>query len=174
MLWIQNSGNLLLGVKDHGDALSPFSTEYSSYLTHYHTTLHFDALNIYSCGKHCEKRRYCLFQAISPFLTMFSTQYGTYFNFKCTLKCRLQSLQTTFKSAFRIKNCYFNLDPSKILSSGNGLNVFQYQLCERFAASVKKYYFKTDPDRLHHDFFPVVYFVSNSFISKYLDLPTCI
>ena len=42
-------------------------------LTHYHTMSHFDALTIYSCGKHCEERRNCLFQAISPFLTMFST-----------------------------------------------------------------------------------------------------
>ena len=30
------------------------------YLTHYHTLRHFDALKIYSCGKHCEKRRNCL------------------------------------------------------------------------------------------------------------------
>ena len=29
-------------------------------LTHYHTMLHFDALKIYSCGKHCEERRNCL------------------------------------------------------------------------------------------------------------------
>ena len=29
-------------------------------LTHYHTMPHFDALKIYSCGKHCEKRRKCL------------------------------------------------------------------------------------------------------------------
>ena len=29
-------------------------------LTHYHTTTHFDALKIYSCGKHGEKRRNCL------------------------------------------------------------------------------------------------------------------
>ena len=29
-------------------------------LTNYHTILHFDALKIYSCGKHCEKRRNCL------------------------------------------------------------------------------------------------------------------
>ena len=28
--------------------------------THYHTMPHFDALKIYSCGKHCEKRRICL------------------------------------------------------------------------------------------------------------------
>ena len=29
-------------------------------LTHYHTMLHFDTLKIYSCRKHCEKRRNCL------------------------------------------------------------------------------------------------------------------
>ena len=29
-------------------------------LTQYHTIPHFDELNIYSCGKHCEKRRNCL------------------------------------------------------------------------------------------------------------------
>ena len=40
-------------------------------LTHYHTMPHFDSLKTYSCGKHCEKRRNCLLQAISPFLTMF-------------------------------------------------------------------------------------------------------
>ena len=42
-------------------------------LTHYHPIPHFDALKIYSCGKHCEK-------AISTFLTMFSILYGTYFS----------------------------------------------------------------------------------------------
>ena len=30
------------------------------HLTHYHTMLQFDTLKIYSCGKHCEKRRNCL------------------------------------------------------------------------------------------------------------------
>ena len=45
------------------------------------TMLHFDALKIHSCGKHCEKRRNCLQQAIYPFLTMFSTLYGTFFPF---------------------------------------------------------------------------------------------
>ena len=60
---------------------------------------HFDALKIYSIGKHCEKRRNCLLQAISPFLTMFSILYGTYFHFKCTLKCCLQlvSIWTSVK-----------------------------------------------------------------------------
>ena len=69
---------------------------------------HFDALKTYSYGKHCEKRRNCLQQAISPFLTMFSTVYGNYFPFSMHLK---------MSSAI----C-FNLDLSKILSSGNGLN----------------------------------------------------
>ena len=36
-------------------------------LTHYHTMQHFDTLKIYSCGEHCEKRRNCFQQAISPF-----------------------------------------------------------------------------------------------------------
>ena len=50
--------------------------------TNVHYEAHFDALQIYSCGKHCEKRRNCLQEAISPFLTMFSTLYdGTYFPF---------------------------------------------------------------------------------------------
>ena len=40
-----------------------------------------NALKIYSCRKHCEKRKNCLKQAISSFLTMFSTLYGTYFPF---------------------------------------------------------------------------------------------
>ena len=29
-------------------------------LTHYYTMPHIDAQKIYSCGKHCEKRRNCL------------------------------------------------------------------------------------------------------------------
>ena len=60
---------------------SKFSIATFFFLTNYHIMLHFDALKIYSCGKHCEKRRNCLQQAISPFLTMFSTLYGTYFSF---------------------------------------------------------------------------------------------
>ena len=52
-----------------------------SILTHYHTMSQFDASKTYSCGKHCEKRRNCLLQAISPFPIMFSTLYGTYFPF---------------------------------------------------------------------------------------------
>ena len=62
---------------------------------------------MYCCGKHCEKRRNCLLQAISPFLIMSSTLYGTYFRFHMHLK---------MSSAI----C-FNLDQSKILSFGNGL-----------------------------------------------------
>ena len=69
---------------------------------------HFDALTIYSSGKHCEKRRNFLLQAISPFLTMFSTLYGTYFSFSMH-----------FKMSPAI--C-FNLDQSKILLSVNGIS----------------------------------------------------
>ena len=76
-------------------------------LTHYHTMLHLDALKIYSYGKHCEKRRNCLQQAISPFLTMFSSLYCTYFSFKMHFK---------MSSAIG-----FNLNQSKILSSGFGI-----------------------------------------------------
>ena len=76
-------------------------------LTHYHTMPHSDTLKIYSCGKHCEKRRNCLKQAISPFLTMFSTLDGTCFPFSMHFKM--------------LSAICFNLDQSKILSSGNGL-----------------------------------------------------
>ena len=65
---------------------------------------HFDALKICSCGKHCEKMQ----QALSPFLTIFSTLYGTYFPFEMHLK---------MSSAI----C-FNLDQSQISLSGNGLS----------------------------------------------------
>ena len=46
---------------------------------------HFEALKIYSFGQHCEKRRNCLLQAISPFLTTFCTLYGSYFPFYMNL-----------------------------------------------------------------------------------------
>ena len=78
-------------------------------LTPYYTIPHFDALKIYSCGKHCEKRRYCLLQAISSFLTMFSTLYGNHFPFKMHFNFNMSSA-----------NC-FSLDQSKILLSGNRL-----------------------------------------------------
>ena len=57
------------------------NTQNFTKLTHYNTMPHFDGLKTYSCGKHGDKRRNCLLQAISPFLTMFSTLYGTYFSF---------------------------------------------------------------------------------------------
>ena len=59
---------------------------------------HFDPLKMFSSRKHCKKRKNCLFQAISCFLTVLSIQYGT-FHFKCTLKCCLQfvSVWTSLK-----------------------------------------------------------------------------
>ena len=80
-------------------------------LTHYHTMPYFDALKMYKCGKHCEERRNCLKQAISPFLTMFSTLYVTYFQFQ--ICCKMSSA------------ICFNLDQFKMLTSGNGLNNYQ-------------------------------------------------
>ena len=53
------------------------------------------------------KRENCLLQAISLFLTIFSSLYGTYFPF-----------QMNFKMSSAV--C-LNLDQSKILSSGSGL-----------------------------------------------------
>ena len=71
---------------------------------------HFDALKIYSCGKHFEKRRNSLKQAIAHFLSMFSTLSDAYFKF-----------QMRFKMSSAIR---FYLDQSKILSSGNGLTLY--------------------------------------------------
>ena len=47
---------LKLGISDSFHTLRRISLN----LTHYYTVLHFDALKIYSCGKHFEKRRNCL------------------------------------------------------------------------------------------------------------------
>ena len=68
---------------------------------------YFHSLKINDRGKHCEKSRNCLLQAMSPFLTRFSTLYDTHVLFKMHFK---------MSSVMR-----FNLDQSKILSSGNGL-----------------------------------------------------
>ena len=68
-------------------------------LTHYHTMAHFDALNIYSCRKLCEKRRNYLQQAISPFSQCFLPYMAVFSHFKCTLKCCQQfvSIWTSLK-----------------------------------------------------------------------------
>ena len=67
--------------------------------THYHTILHFDALKMYSSGKHCVKgeiacnKQFLLCsQCFLPFMTL-------NFHFKCTLKCCLQfvSIWTSLK-----------------------------------------------------------------------------
>ena len=79
-------------------------------LTHYHTMLHFDVLKMYSCGKHFEKRRNSLEQAISPFSQCFLPNMALIFHFKCTLKYRLQ---------------FVSIWPSLKLSSGNELTLFQ-------------------------------------------------
>ena len=43
-------------------------------LTHYHTMPHFDELKIYSCGKHCEKRKKI---ACNKQFLLFSTVFST-------------------------------------------------------------------------------------------------
>ena len=80
------------------------------HLTHCHTMPHFDVLKIYRCGKR-ERRKNCLQQAISPFLTMFFILHDTYFSFQMHFKM--------------LPAICFNLDQSKFLSSGNGLNCLQ-------------------------------------------------
>ena len=82
-------------------------------LTHYHTISHFDTLEVYSYEKHCEKRR---LQAISLFLTMFSTLY-IYF-----------PVQKYIKMSPAI--CV-SMDQSKILLSGYGLP-YSYSLLSSF------------------------------------------
>ena len=78
-------------------------------LTSYCTMPHFDTQKIYSCGKHCEKRRNCLF----------STLYGTYF-----------PSEMHFKMWCAI--CFY-LEKSKILSSGNGLKLIFCWACMQWA-----------------------------------------
>ena len=52
----------------------------------------FDALKMYSHGKHCEKRRNCFSQCFLPYMALL-------FHVKCTLECRLQftSVWTSLK-----------------------------------------------------------------------------
>ena len=38
----------------------PANLLFGKELTNYHTIVHFEVLKMYSCGKHCEKRRNCL------------------------------------------------------------------------------------------------------------------
>ena len=59
-------------------------------LTHYHTIPHFDALKIYSCGKHCKKRSNACNKQFLLFSQCFLPYMVLIYNFKCTLKCCLQ------------------------------------------------------------------------------------
>ena len=83
---------------------------YEDALTHYHTIPSFDAPEKEAFRKHCGKRRKCWRPAFSPFPTMFSTLHKT--NFKLSFTFILSSANA------------FNLDQSKILSFGNGLNQY--------------------------------------------------
>ena len=68
---------------------------------------HFDTLNVHSCGKHVRKGEIACNKQFLLFSQCFLPYMAFTFHSKCTLKCRLQIC--------------FNLDQSKILSSGNGL-----------------------------------------------------
>ena len=55
----------MVGLKKVRDNINGYTgrrdiSEQEISLTHYHTMPHFEALKIYSCVKHCEKRRNCL------------------------------------------------------------------------------------------------------------------
>ena len=56
-------------------------------LTNYHTMQHFDTPKIYSCGKHCEKRRNACNKQFLLFSQCFLPYMVLIFHFKCTLKC---------------------------------------------------------------------------------------
>ena len=79
--------------------------------THYHTMAHFDALKIYSFGKHCKKRRNCFLQAIPPFLTMFSILYGTSFSFQMHFK--MSSAICSIWSS--LKMCWLHIEPDILI-----------------------------------------------------------
>ena len=81
-----------------------FTFESFSSLTHYHTILHFDALKIYSCGRHCNKQFLLFSQCFLPYMVLI-------FHIKCTLKCCLQFVLIWTSLKF--------------LSSGNGLTHYQ-------------------------------------------------
>ena len=71
---------------------------------------HFDALKIYSCGKHSEKRRNCCYKQFLHFS-------------QCFLPYMALTFQ--FKMHFEMFAICFNLNQSTILLSGNGLTLSQ-------------------------------------------------
>ena len=80
-------------------------------LTHYRTIPTFNTSGKESFRKQCGKRRKCWCTAFSPFPTMFSTLPKMYFKFSITF--------------ILLSANAFNLEQSKILSSGNGLKQWQ-------------------------------------------------
>ena len=57
-----------------------------NWLTHSHTMTPFDAPGKQAFRKHCGKRRNCLSEAISPFLTVFSTHLDNFLTFSSNVK----------------------------------------------------------------------------------------
>ena len=77
--------------------------------------LHFDAVKIYSCENIVRKGEIACNKQFLLFSQCFLPYLALTFHFKCTLKCRLAIC--------------FNLDQSKILSSGIGL--INYKIMNR-------------------------------------------
>ena len=68
-------------------------TFFYNILAHYHTIPHFDALKIYSCGKHCEKGEMACNNQFLLFSQCFLPYMVLIFYFRYTLKCCLQYFQ---------------------------------------------------------------------------------
>ena len=87
--------------------------------THSHRILHFDTLQIYSCGKHREKRKNYLlthYHTMPHFDALKIYSCGTSnFSFSHNVFCPI------WHSFFILSAVCFSLDQSKILSSDNGL-----------------------------------------------------
>ena len=68
-------------------------------LTHYHTMLHFDALEIYNCRNIVSKGQIACNKQCLHFHNIFYPIYHLFFHFKCILKCRLRfvSISTSLK-----------------------------------------------------------------------------
>ena len=114
---------------------------------------HFEAPKLYSCGKYCEKRRNCLQQAISPFLTMFSILYDTFFIILNAIRLQFVSIWTS------LNFCRLVMGQSHKPSSYNrevsiqwpGLTNIQ-RLTEEIKPTLPKYWLreKDSPNRNHY------------------------
>ena len=86
---------------------------------------HFDALKIYSCGKHCEKGD---FACNKQFLQCFLPCIALNFHFKCTLKCRLQfvSVWTCLKFCCPDKPWFLHVCSTSLLKKLRATSNFSF------------------------------------------------